>query len=219
MSLTNSTNSTNSIDSVDSIDSNENDYGYVYCMINKYMPHLCKIGYVNKPGKTSRDRAKELSSNTCCPIDFEVIFDIKVKNPHKYEKKIHKKLNHLRINSRREFFECKPEDIIKYFEKTNLIMYDDENDDFPEVYLTKYRILRKYNINNLDNIDNVNNINIRENRQNRQIIEKKNILVFVSCKEVFIDIYNVFYIIFKLFVSIMYYFYITLKVMFNLIKK
>ena len=200
-------------------------YGYVYCMINKYMPNLCKIGFVNKPGKTSRDRAKELSSNTCCPIDFQVIFDIKVKEPKKYEKRIHKKLNQYRVNSRREFFECKPEDISKYFEKQNLIMYDDENDDFPEKYMTYYRILRKYNINNLDNIDNidnVNNINIRENReniQNRQIIEKKNSFVFVSCKEVIIDIYNIFYIIFRLFVSIMYYFYITLKVLFNLIKK
>ena len=186
----------------------ENDYGYVYCMINKYMPNLCKIGFVNKSGKTSRDRAKELSSNTCCPIDFEVIFDIKVKEPKKYEKRIHKKLHHLRINSRREFFECKPEDIITHFEKTNLIMYDDENDDFPEVYLTKYRILRKYNINNINNIEN-----------NCDVIEKNNRFVFTSCKEMFIDIYNVFYIMCRLFVSIMYYFYITLKVLFYLIKK
>ena len=191
-------------------------YGYVYCLTNKYMPNLCKIGFVNTENKTSHHRAKELSSHTNCPEHFDVEFDIKVKNPQKYEKRIHKKLKHLRINPRREFFECKPEDIITHFEKTNLIMYDDDNDDFPEVYLTKYRILRKYNINNLDNIDNVNNINIRENRQ---IIEKKNSFVFVSCKEVFIDIYNVFYIMCRLFVSIMYYFYITLKVLFYLIKK
>lgn len=92
-------------------------------------------------------------------------------------------------------------------------MYDDENDNFPEKYMTYYRILRKYNINNLDNTDNQNN------RENRQIIEKKNSFIFVSFKEMFIDIYNIFYIIFRLIVSIMYYFYITLKVLFNLIKK
>ena len=182
------------------INSND-DYGYVYCMTNKYMQNLCKIGYVNKQGKTSRDRAKELSKNTCCPIDFEVIFDIKVKNPQKYEKRIHKKLNHLRINQRREFFQANPEDIIKYFDKIDLIKYDDENDDFPDSYLTLYRILRK------------------DNRENIKIIEKNNSFVFISCKEIFIDIYNVFYIIFRLLISIIYYFYITVKVLFNLIKK
>ena len=59
-------------------------YGYVYCLTNKFMPNICKIGFVNKPNKTSLDRAKELSSNTNCPINFEVEFDIKVKNPQKY---------------------------------------------------------------------------------------------------------------------------------------
>ena len=70
-----------------------NNYGYVYCITNKYMPQICKIGFVNKPDKTSHDRARELSRHTNCPMPFEVVFDIKVKNPHKYEKIIHKKLN------------------------------------------------------------------------------------------------------------------------------
>ena len=42
-------------------------YGYVYCLTNKYMPNICKIGYVNKSDKTSHDRAKELSRHTNCP--------------------------------------------------------------------------------------------------------------------------------------------------------
>ena len=60
---------------------NNNNYGYVYCLTNKYMPNVCKIGFVNTENKTSHHRAKELSSHTNCPEHFEVEFDIKVKNP------------------------------------------------------------------------------------------------------------------------------------------
>jgi hypothetical protein len=44
-----------------------NNYGYVYYLKNKYMPNICKIGFTNKPNKTSTDRAKELSRHTNCP--------------------------------------------------------------------------------------------------------------------------------------------------------
>ena len=44
-----------------------NNYGYVYCLTNKYMPNICKIGFTNKPEKTSHDRAKQLSRHTNCP--------------------------------------------------------------------------------------------------------------------------------------------------------
>lgn len=164
-------------------------YGYVYCLTNKYMPNLCKIGFVDTENKTSHDRAKELSSNTSCPILFDVIYDIKVKNPKKYEKRIHKKLKHLRINQRREFFNCNPKDIINYFDKNNLILYNDENYDFPDNYLTKY------NIENIEKIDNNKNYNF----------------IFVSFRELFVDIYNIFYIIFRLFISIIYYLYVIIK--------
>ena len=165
-----------------------NNYGYVYCLTNKYMPNLCKIGFVNTENKTSFDRAKELSSHTNCPEHFEVEFDIKVKNPHKYERRIHKKLKNFRINPRREFFLCKPEDIIKYFNKNNLIKFFDENDDFPENYLTKYNI--------------------------KQEIEIKKSFIYDSYREIFVDIYNIFYVIIKIFISIIYYAYMILKRMF-----
>jgi len=170
------------------------DYGYIYCMTNKYMPNLCKIGFVNTINKTSHDRAKELSSNTSCPIEFEVIFDIKVKNPQKYEKRIHKKLNHLRINLRREFFQAKPEDIITFFYKDNLIKYNDENDDFPDSYLTYYNTFKKDN----------------------KIINKDR-YIFVSFTELFMNIYNVLIIVFRLFLSIVYYFYIILSCIKNVL--
>ena len=117
----------------------DNGYGYVYCLTNKYMPNLCKIGFVNILNKTSHDRVKELSCHTNCPINFEVIYDIKVKNPQKYERRIHKKLKKIRVNKNREFFFGNPNDLIKYFYKNKLIYSKDELDDFPNNYLTKYK--------------------------------------------------------------------------------
>ena len=165
-------------------------YGYVYCMINKYMPNLCKIGFVNTENKTSHRRAKELSSNTSCPIIFQVVYDIKVKNPQKYEKRIHKNLKHVRINPRREFFLCKPEDIITHFYKNNLIKSFDENDDFSENYLTKY------NTNQIEQ-------------------KTKKSFIYDSYREIFLDIYSIFYVIIRLTISILYYFYILIILLFR----
>ena len=132
-------------------------YGYVYCITNKFMPELCKIGFVDTFNKTSHNRAKELSQNTSCPFPFEVIFDIRVKNPAKYEKRIHKKLHKLRVNKNREFFKIKPKDLIKFFHKEKLIYYkkkeeddDDDDDDFDENYLTIYNKSKFDKINKFD---------------------------------------------------------------------
>jgi hypothetical protein len=152
------------------------------------MPNICKIGFTNKPDKTSHDRAKELSRHTNCPAPFEVVFDIKVKNPYFYEKIIHKKLKNHRINKKREFFECKPEDIIKYFYKNELIKNNVNIDDFPNNYMTLY------NIKKIEKVDN-----------------KKYNFVFVSSRELLVDIYNIFYFIFRLFISIIYYLYVIIK--------
>lgn len=186
---------------------NNNNYGYVYCLTNKYMPDLCKIGYVNTENKTSLDRAKELSSNTSCPIIFQVVYDIKVKNPQKYEKRIHKKLKHFRINPRREFFLCKPEDIIKYFNRDNLIRSHDELEDFHENYLNKY------NTNNTNIMKLEQSIEIKSNNLLQTC--KKN-FIYISLKESIIDIWNLFYIIFRLTISIFYYFYILVILLFKI---
>jgi hypothetical protein len=113
-------------------------YGFVYCLINDCMPNLCKIGYTDTFNKTSQDRAKELSRSTSCPSDFKVVFDIKVKNPHKYEKILHNKLQHLRHNNKREFFTCSPLDIIDLFNMDNLINNDNDKTDFHFNYFNQY---------------------------------------------------------------------------------
>jgi hypothetical protein len=186
---------------------NLDNYGFVYCITNKYMPNLCKIGFVNTENKTSFDRAKELSQHTCCPFPFEVEFDIKVKNPHKYERRIHKKLNNLRINKRREFFQCNPDDIIKYFNRDNLIKSHDELEDFPENYFNKY--------NNTDIMKLEQPVNLDITPIQKLNYNNKLNIIYDDVNNLFTDICQIFIILFRLFISIIYYIYC----LFYLIKK
>lgn len=76
-------------------------YGYIYCMSNKCMNGIVKIGITNN---NPRIRAKQLfNGNTSIPCEFEVKFSKKVKNPREVEKTIHIMLSHKRF-PRREFF-------------------------------------------------------------------------------------------------------------------
>lgn len=184
-------------------DNSDNNYGYVYCLTNKYMPNICKIGFTNKLGKTSHDRAKELARHTNCPVPFEVEFDIKVRNPERYERIIHRKLKTFRINPKREFFECKPQDIIKYFDKSNLIN-NNCDEDFPDNYLTNY------NCKEIDKTDQINKIDKIDKNDN--IL---NIKIYNSFTIFIKDIYYVFIVLFNAFISLFYYLYIFVKYMFN----
>jgi hypothetical protein len=173
-------------------------YGYVYCMINQSMPDLCKIGMVHKENKTSHDRAKELSDSTSSPLPFKVVFDIKVKEPFKYEKKIHNKLSNFRENKKREFFRCNPEDIEKYFKMENLMEIEEERNDFAINYFNKYNeqqyiILEKYKIDKYDIIKIVETKykyflqlkNIMQNFDNR--VDKK---ILTDKKDDLLKIFN-----------------------------
>jgi len=125
-------------------------YGYVYCLTNESLPNIYKIGFTNTIDKTSEDRAKELF-NTSIPTPYKVLFDIKVNNPHKYEKIIHNKLKNYRINKKREFFKCSIDDILLYFKKENIITNDNENNDFPDNYFQNYlNLLNKINLQDPD---------------------------------------------------------------------
>jgi hypothetical protein len=115
---------------------NDSDYGYVYCMMSR-LNNYCKIGHVHTADKTSHDRARELFT-TSIPERFDVIFDIKVKNPMYYEKIIHKKLDKYRINKNREFFNCNPDDIKEYFLMENLIENEIQKNDFFKDYFVEY---------------------------------------------------------------------------------
>jgi hypothetical protein len=125
-------------------------YGFIYCLSNDSLSNIYKIGFTNTIDKTSEDRAKELS-NTSIPTPYKVLFDIKVNNPHKYEKIIHDKLIDFRINLKREFFKCSIDNILLYFKKENIITNEDDNNDFPDNYFNNY-------FDNNINIDTINDI-------------------------------------------------------------
>lgn len=83
--------------------------GKIYILTNALMPNLVKVG------KTSHDaeaRAKELSSTTGVPTNFEVYKDYDFSDEDGAERIIHQKLGerYRRVNSKREFFECSPEE-------------------------------------------------------------------------------------------------------------
>jgi hypothetical protein len=152
----------------------ESNYGYVYCMTNDYTENLCKIGYVRTNGKTSQQRAKELSSSTSSPGVFMVAFDIKVKNASKYEIILHNKLCNIRLKSNKEFFVCKPEDIISYFKMENLIVNDDEKNNFHKNYLTIYdnKLQNMVNINDYIN-DKFNEEDLKQKLKEQELKEQK----------------------------------------------
>ena len=147
------------------------DYGFVYCLINESMPGLCKVGCVLTANKSSQERAKDLSSSTSCPTPFEVVYDIKVINPMKYERRIHDKIKSFRKNKNREFFYCDPEDIVQYFKMENLILSENEKINFCENYFQRYtnintNILNDNDVNDIKNIIDDSNKNIEDETNN-----------------------------------------------------
>ena len=81
--------------------------GYVYILTNEAMPDLIKIGYTER---TAEERAKELyegrngNAVTGVPAPFSVVHEESCENPQELETLIHRELDALRPNKRREFF-------------------------------------------------------------------------------------------------------------------
>jgi hypothetical protein len=59
-------------------------------------------------------RAAELSCNTSCAVPYDVVCYAEVSNPAKVEADLHSRFEDYRINSKREFFRFKIEDLITY---------------------------------------------------------------------------------------------------------
>jgi hypothetical protein len=87
--------------------------GYVYCLTNRFMPTVCKIGYTNI---CPENRAKQLSS-TSVPGEFKVEFSIYVEDAYTAEQYIHKKLKHKRVYPKKEFFECDISEVKIHFDE------------------------------------------------------------------------------------------------------
>jgi len=143
-----------------------------------YKLFLCLIFQIGYTTKTTHDRAKELK--TGLPCAYDMIYDIHVKNPRKYESIIHSKLKNYRVYDNREFFRCEPNDIIEYFKMENLIESETERSDFYNNYFKKYGNNEDNEDNediedNEDNEDNKNIKNIKNIKNKDKIIIKKNV--------------------------------------------
>jgi len=107
-------------------------YGYIYCMSNKCMNGVLKIGITNN---NPRIRAKQLyNGNTSIPCEFEVKFSKKVKNPKQEEKNIHYMLRDKRY-PRREFFEVTEEEVRQIFSQIQGEWWDEKYDDNQYEYI------------------------------------------------------------------------------------
>jgi hypothetical protein len=89
--------------------------GWMYCLSNKSLPGLYKIGCTETADKTPEDRAEELST-TGIPHAFEIEYKCLVSEPYKKERIVHELLEPYRENQRREFFRCDLTTVIKLFE-------------------------------------------------------------------------------------------------------
>jgi hypothetical protein len=89
--------------------------GYIYILTNpSYRSDFVKIGLTeNNPS----ERAKELSSSTGVPMEFEVAYSEAVHDCQALEKEIHDHLSDKRSNAKREFFQIPLEEAIKEVHK------------------------------------------------------------------------------------------------------
>jgi hypothetical protein len=92
-------------------------FGYVYSLWNPLFPDLLKIGATFR---TPQIRARELSG-TGMPEPFEVVAELKCRNPFGMEREIHTHYKDVRkYGKKKEFFTLEAEDVRKYFQTLKL---------------------------------------------------------------------------------------------------
>jgi hypothetical protein len=88
-------------------------HGFVYLLMNPYMPDVVKIGCTER---SPHLRADELSKPTGAPAPFEVVCYIEVADFQYVERKFHEWFKAWRITPNREFFAgISPIEIAGYF--------------------------------------------------------------------------------------------------------
>ncbi len=84
--------------------------GYIYVLFNpSFQRDQFKIG---KTTKTPEVRAREISSATGVPRDFEVLYEERVRDCDSAERLVHQRLTKYRTSSSREFFELPLKEVI-----------------------------------------------------------------------------------------------------------
>ena len=83
-------------------------YGFIYCMGNRVMPGIYKIGMTDR---APAQRCYELSSSTSVPVPFEVLCFAQVEDPRTVEAEMHEHFAPFRVNGSREFFRLRYSEI------------------------------------------------------------------------------------------------------------
>ena len=86
-------------------------YGYVYILVNEYMPGVYKLGCTER---SPHERAKELSNLTAVPAPFKVLCYGEYPDFMAVERRAHAWLEALRISGNREFFQGYIWDAVRY---------------------------------------------------------------------------------------------------------
>lgn len=92
--------------------------GWVYILMNEYMPDVYKVGMTTL---SPEERAAQISQGTGIPFPFEVHSAYYSDNPKVHEAEIHGYLSEYRISNNREFFHCSIEIIEDAFSGAGLI--------------------------------------------------------------------------------------------------
>jgi predicted transport protein len=106
--------------------------GYIYILLNRaFQNDHYKIGMTTK---TPEERARELSSATGVPRDFEVLYAQRVSDCNQAERLLHQQLYQYRSASNREFFQIPLKAAIKALEEVadQIGRIDDEEERAPE---------------------------------------------------------------------------------------
>lgn len=106
--------------------------GYIYILLNRaFQNDHYKIGMTTK---TPEERARELSSATGVPRDFEVLYAQRVSDCNRAERLLHQQLHQYRSASNREFFQIPLKAAIKALEEVadEIGRIDDEEERAPE---------------------------------------------------------------------------------------
>lgn len=81
------------------------EYGFVYCLSNRGMPGIYKIGFTRS---SPRLRAEQLSMPTGVPAEFEVEWYAECEDAALIEKELHQTFDSERVSANREFFKSCP---------------------------------------------------------------------------------------------------------------
>ena len=91
---------------------------YVYVLLNKGFPGICKIGYTDK---SVEDRCKSINAATGVIYPWYPVYSIKCLNGYSLEQDVHAYLEArgVRVNPRREGFEISSKQAIEIIEELN----------------------------------------------------------------------------------------------------